>query len=384
MKKVLIGNHALSYGAKLARVNFISAYPITPQTEVVEYLSELCSEGELNARFVKVESEHSAMAACIGSESVGVRSFTATSSQGLALMHELLHWAAGARLPIVMGNVNRAMGPPWNIWTEQTDSLAQRDTGWLQIYASTNQEVLDSVILAYKIAEKIMLPVMVVLDAFVLSHTSEVVDIPAQELVDEFLPEYNPLVKMDVDDPHTFGGLGSPDIYMELRYKIEEAMESATDVIKEAGKDFEELFGRYYGLTECYKCDDAEYLIITSSTIAQTAILAVDELRKKGIKAGLLRVRVFRPFPSVEIADIVKGKKRAVVIDRNISFGKGGIFCDEIKGAIYNKDNMPEIVGYVAGLGGRDVSLNDVIAMFEEGISKNNIDSNIYWWGVKK
>jgi len=211
MRKVIIGNHALSYGAMLSRAQVIAAYPITPQTEVIELLSEMCANGELDAKFIKVESEHSAMTACVGASATGVRTFTATSAQGLALMHEVLHWAVGARTPVVMGNINRAMAPPWTIWTEQTDSLSQRDTGWMQIYCQNNQEVLDSVIQAYKVAEQVKLPAMVILAAFVLSHTSETVEMPEQEKVDEFLPPYELEYKIDPDDPHAFGGLTGPD-----------------------------------------------------------------------------------------------------------------------------------------------------------------------------
>ncbi len=383
MKKVIMGNHALSYGAKLSRVKVIAAYPITPQTEVVELLSIMCASGELDAKFIKVESEHSAMAACIGSESVGARSFTATSSQGLALMHEVLHWAVGARLPIVMVNINMALGPPWTIWTEQNDSLSQRDTGWLQFYASSNQEVLDTVIQAYKVAEQIMLPAMVVLDAFVLSHTSEIVDVPDQEKVDAYLPPYNPPVKMDVDDPHAFGGLTKPDWYYELRYQINDAMEKAKALIKKTGEEFGEFFGRKYGLVETYRIDDADVVLVSSATIASTARVSIDVLREKGVKAGLLRVRTFRPFPTEDIKHYLSGRKMVVVIDRNISFGKSGIFYDETKGAMYNEKNKPPIFGYIAGLGGRDVRVEDIVEIIEDAMRRGEPDRDIYWWGVK-
>ena len=383
MRKVIMGNHALSYGAKLSKVKVIAAYPITPQTEVVELLSIMCASGELDAKFIKVESEHSAMAASMGAESVGARSFTATSSQGLALMHEVLHWAVGARLPIVMGNINRALGPPWTIWTEQNDSLSQRDTGWLQFYTSSNQEVLDTVIQAYKVSEQIMLPSMIVLDAFVLSHTSEVVDVPEQEKVDAYLPPYNPSIKMDTENPHAFGGLTKPDFYYELRYQINDAMEKAKSIIKKTGEEFAEMFGRKYGLTEPYKMEDAEYVLISSATIASTARTAIDALREKGIKLGLLRIRTFRPFPSEEIRDHLKDKKLGIVIDRNISFGKTGIFFDEIKGALYNEKNKPPIFGYIAGLGGRDVKVEDIIQIVEQSIEIKEPEKDIYWWGVK-
>lgn len=383
MKKVLMGNHALSWGAMLSRVQVIAAYPITPQTQVVELLSEICADGRLNAEFIKVESEHSAMAACIGASATGARTFTATSAQGLALMHEMLHWAVGARLPIVMGNINRAMAPPWTIWTEQNDSLSQRDTGWMQVYCQNNQEVLDSVIQAYKVSEKVLLPTMIVLDAFVLSHTYETVDIPEQKLVDEYLPPYNPKIKLDPDEPHTFGGLTDPEGYFELRYLIQEAIEKSKNEWVKTGKEFKNLFGREYGLVETYKIDDAEYLIVSSSTIASTARIAVDRMREKGTKVGLLRIRVFRPFPREEVISIFKNIKKAVVIDRNISFGAEGIFYQEVKSSLYNERNKPPIFGIITGLGGRDIAVEDIISMSEECFKKERPEENIIWKGVR-
>jgi len=383
MKQVIMGNHALSYGAMLSRVQVIAAYPITPQTQVVELLSEICADKRLDAEFVKVESEHSALAASMGASAVGARVFTATSSQGLALMHEIIHWTVGARLPIVLGNINRAMGPPWSIWTEQNDSLSERDTGCIQFYAQNNQEVLDTVIQAFKVSERVFLPSMVILDAFVLSHTSELVDVPEQKLVDEYLPPFAPKYKLDVNEPHTFGGLTGPDGYYELRYKINEAMEEAKEVIKETGKEFGEKFGREYGLVEAYRMDDAETVLVTSATIASTARVAIDELRKEGKKVGLLRVRVFRPFPSEEIRELLSGRKKVALIDRNISFGHGGIFAQEIKSALYNYKDTPPIWGYIIGLGGRDVTVNDIKGIINDTIESDKPEKDIIWKGVR-
>ena len=382
MKLVITGNHTVSYGAKLARAEVIAAYPITPQTEVVEKLANMVSDKELEAKFIKVESEHSAMAACIGASAAGARSFTATSSQGLALMHEMLHWAANARMPVVMANINRSMGPPWNIWADQTDSLAQRDTGWLQFYCSSNQEILDTIIQAYKVCEKVRLPGMVVLDAFFLSHTSEAVDIPPQHLVDKYLPPYDPEYKLDVDDPHTFGGLTGPDWYYELRYKIQEAMDDALDLIKKADDEFKSMFGRGYGLVERYRSDDAETLLIVSGSMAQTAKEAVDIMRKKGERVGLLRARLFRPFPKDEIRDGAKNAKRVGVIDRNISFGSEGIFFQEVKSALCNEKRRVPVHGFIAGLGGRDVVTDDFVNIVSD-LQKKKL-GEIIWVGVKK
>jgi len=366
VKKVIMGNHALSYGAMLARAQVIAAYPITPQTEVVGLLSELCADKLLDAKFIKVESEHSAMAASIGASAVGARAFTATSAQGLALMHEMLHWAVGARTPVVLGNINRAMGPPWTIWTDQNDSLSQRDTGLIQYYCESNQEVLDTVLQAFKVSEseKVLLPAMIVLDAFVLSHTSEVVDMPDQELVDKYLPPYKARYRVHPSDPHSFGNLTGPDRYYELRYKIERSMMEAKKLIKETGQEFEEMFGRQYGLLETYRTEDAEFIVVASATVAGTARTVIDELRSKGEKIGLVRVRVFRPFPFEEIRAALKDAGKVVVIDRNISFGHSGIFFQEVKAAMYNQPKRPPIFGYIAGLGGTDVSpevLEDVV-----------------------
>lgn len=384
MKQVIMGNHALSYGAMLSRVQVIAAYPITPQTQVVELLSELCADKRLDAEFVKVESEHSALAACMGASAVGARTFTATSSQGLALMHEIIHWSVGARLPIILGNINRAMGPPWSIWTEQNDSLSERDTGCMQFYCQNNQEVLDTVIQAFKVSEQVLLPSMIVLDAFVLSHTSEVVDVPDQKLVDEYLPSFNPRYKLDIDEPHTFGGLTGPDGYYELRYKIERAMEDSKKIIKETGREFGEMFGREYGLTESYKMDDAETVLITSATIASTARVAIDNLRKEGKKVGLLRIRVLRPFPLEEIKELLVGRKKIAVIDRNISFGHSGVFAQEVKSALYNNKNAPPLWDYIIGLGGRDVKVEDIEEIVLDTIKSNESKKNFIWKGVRE
>jgi pyruvate/2-oxoacid:ferredoxin oxidoreductase alpha subunit len=383
MKKVIMGNHALSYGAMLARAQVIAAYPITPQTEVVSFLSELCADKKLDADFIKVESEHSAMAASIGASAVGARAFTATSAQGLALMHEMIHWAVGARTPVVLGNINRAMGPPWTIWTEQNDSLSQRDTRIIQVYCESCQEVLDSVIQGFKVAEQVHLPAMIILDAFVLSHTSEVVDMPDQELCDRYLPPYKPEIRLHPSDPHTFGGLTGPDGYYELRYKIQNAMDRAKDLFEETGKEFGELFGRPYGLLETYRMDDAETVIVSSATVAGTARVAVDQLREKGEKVGLVRVRVFRPFPLEKIRSLLKDVKNVIVIDRNISFGHSGIFFAEVKSALYNEPGRPPIHGYIAGLGGRDVTANTVQDIYEDAQKKDQPEEPLVWIGVK-
>lgn len=381
MKLVITGNHAAAYGAKLARPQVIAAYPITPQTEVVEKLALMVADKELKAEFIKVESEHSAMAACIGATAAGSRTFTATSSQGLALMHEMLHWAANARLPVVMVNINRAMAPPWTIWADQTDSLAQRDTGWLQFYCEDNQEVLDTVIQAYKISEAVSLPSMISLDAFFLSHTSEPVDIPDQKKVDNFLPKFNPKYKLDLNNPQAFGGLVTQEWYYELRYKIQKAMDEAKELVGSTGAEYGKAFGRAYGLIEEYRTEAKEVLLVVSGSMVSTARDAVDIMQKSGKKTGLIKVRTFRPFPNEEIQRAAGAAKAIAVIDRNISFGNEGIFFTETKAALANMKNAPKMHGFIAGLGGREIQNEDIIGMAESVISGEAKEFN--WWGLK-
>jgi len=385
MKKVIMGNHAVSWGAQLARVEVISAYPITPQTQIVEELSEMCADGRLPARFIKVESEHSAMAACIGASAAGTRAFTATSAQGLALMHELLHWAALGRLPIVMADINRAMAPGWSIWTDQNDSLAQRDTGWIQLYCETNQEVLDTTIQAFRIAEAVDLPVMLVLDAFFLSHTSEPVDIPDRELVDAFLPPRTPRYKLDVNDPRAFGALVRPENYLEFRRRQQDAMEQALGVIDEVDRDWGRRTGRYYGLLEEYRTDGAELVLVTSGTITSTARHVVDLLREKELAVGLVKLKAFRPFPTELLRETLSGVPRVAVLDRNISPGHGGIFAEELRSALYDLDSAlrPEVFGYVLGLGGRDVTPKVIEDIVHETLGPLSPAREDIWVGVQ-
>lgn len=384
MKTVIEGSHAVSYGVMLSRVQVISAYPITPQTHIVEKLSELCATGELQAKFLKVESEHSAMASCIGASAVGARVFTATSSQGLALMHELLHWASGARLPIVMANVNRALAAPWNIWCDQTDSLSQRDTGWLQFYCESSQEAVDTTIQAFKISEKISLPCMVILDAFYLSHTYEPVDIPDRERVDRFLPRYEPKFRLDPKDPKSFSSLTSPDVFTEMRYQMQQSMEQAKSGILQVDEEYRKIFGRGYGLVEAYRCDDAELVLVASGTVSSTCREVVDQYRDEGKAIGLLKIKAFRPFPSEEIRRDLKGVPKVAVIDRNISFGVGGIFAEELRSALCNEEDRPLIFGYVAGLGGRDITQETISNVIEYTLEQDRPREDILWPDLKR
>ncbi|MDO9529145.1 MAG: pyruvate ferredoxin oxidoreductase [Syntrophales bacterium] len=384
MKKVLEGSQAVAEAVRLAKVSVISAYPITPQTHIVEFLSEYCSDGRLGARFLRVESEHSALAALIGAASSGVRTFTATSSQGLALMHELLHWTSGARLPVVMVEVNRALAPGWNIWTDQTDSLAQRDTGWIQLYCENSQETLDTTLQAFRLAEMVNLPVMVVLDAFYLSHTYEPVDVPEQELVDCFLPPYDPKFQVDTKDPRAFGSLVLPNAYMEMRHNIAMAMEEVLSIFPEIEEDFAGIFGRRYGSVEPIACDDAEIILVTSGTVTSTSRQVIQGLRAKGEKVGLLKVKLFRPFPSEMFRRILRPAKKVAVIDRNFSFGASGIFAQELRAALCNLPGHPPVFGYIAGIGGRDVT-TDILENIYWQTKKNEVpEKESIWMGLQE
>jgi pyruvate/2-oxoacid:ferredoxin oxidoreductase alpha subunit len=344
----------------------------------------MCADGRLDAAFIKVESEHSALAACIGAAATGVRAFTATSSQGLALMHELIHWASLGRLPIVMANINRALAPGWSIWTDQNDSLSQRDTGWIQLYCETNQEVLDTTIQAFKIAEAVDLPTMIVLDAFFLSHTSEPVDIPDQDLVDGFLPRREARFKLDVDDPHAFGALTRPDVYMEIRLRQQEAMDEARNAIARIDAEWGELTGRTYGLVEPYRAEGADLLLVTSGTITSTARAVVNELRARGEAVGLVKVKAFRPFPTAELRTVLAGVERVAVLDRNISPGHGGIFAEEIRSALYDlaPEERPALYGYILGLGGRDVTPDVIHGIVEKTREAGVPEREDLWIGV--
>ncbi|MCX8117995.1 MAG: pyruvate ferredoxin oxidoreductase [Desulfobacterota bacterium] len=383
MKRVITGNQAVAYGVILSRVDVVSAYPITPQTTIVEELSELIASGRLRTRFLKVESEHSAMAALIGASTGGVRCFTATSSHGLAYMHEMLHWASGARLPIVMVNVNRAIGPPWNIWGDQSDSISQRDTGWIQLYCENNQEVLDTIIQAYRIAETVRLPVMVVLDAFVLSHTAEPVEVPSIEEVDAFLPPFCPDFPIDPEEPRAYSVITTPDYFMEFRYKIQRAMEEVPQVMRKVDEEFKSRFGRGYGSIERYGREGAELVLVTSSTVTSTSRMVVQRLAEEGMSVAGLKVKRFRPFPGEEISQAIEGARKIAVIDRNLSAGVGGVFAQELRAALYSREERPVVFGFVAGLGGRDITPERIEEAIHYTREHDRPDGDIVWLGLK-
>ena len=384
VRQFIEGSHAVAEAVRLCRVQVIAAYPITPQTHISERLAELTANRTLPARFIMVESEHSAMACCIGAASTGVRVFTATSSHGLALMHEMLHWASGARLPIVMTNVNRALGPPWNLWADQTDSLSQRDTGWLQFYCESGQEAMDTVISAYRISEKIQLPTMVNLDAFILSHMNEPVTFPDPEQVDAYLPPRNAPFKLDVDNPFSYGLMTSPENYMEFRFEVQKAMENALEAVRLELKEFSEKFGRTYKIVETYRADDTDTILVVSGTMAGTCREAVNILREKGRKVGMAKVKLFRPFPAIDIETILGDRKILVVVDRNLSPGMGGIFAQEIRACLGRLKNGPRIIGAIAGLGGRDVTEQELCELAEDALADRLEEDRIQWINLKQ
>ena len=376
------GNHIAAKAAVMAKPDVVPAYPITPQTTLVEGIANYVASGEFKGEYICVESEHSAMCACIGSSAAGSRTFTGTSSHGLLLMHEMLHWAALARLPIVMCNINRVIGPGWNIWTDENDSLSQRDTGWIQFYCSSNQEIFDTVIQSFKLAEheKVSLPVMISYNAFILSHTSMPVEIPEQTVVDDFLGKYKPQWKLDVNNPITFGNIIGPSGYYKVRNAMKDAHENAKKLIPKIAKEWKEKSGYYHGdFVEKYKCDGAEYILLSMGAIGAESKVAIDDMQKKGIKIGLARVRTIRPSPKEEFVKLGK-QADLIIIDRNISVGLGGALSTEVKSALYNKSDA-NVHSFIAGLGGTDVTYKDIEIICKKAINGKAKESE--WYGLE-
>jgi len=358
MMQVMEGSHAIALAVKASRPNVVAAYPITPQTHIVEDISQLIADGELDAEYVKVESEHTAMSVCVGASATGARTYTATTSQGLALMHEVLFNAAGMRLPIVMTVANRALSAPLNIWNDHQDSISERDSGWIQVYVEDNTEASDMTVQAYRIAEnnRINVPMMICMDGYTLTHTYEPVELLDQELVDDFLPRYEPVDFLTVYDPKSFGMFADPNYYTEFRYKNQKALENAKTVISDVSKAFGETFGRDYGgLIEEYRCDDAEFIIMALGSVVGTVKDTIDDLRDDGTKAGVIKVRTLRPFPSEELRKALEGTQSVGIIDKNVSLGFDGALFSEVRACLYNNGSMPNVYGFIAGLGGRDI-----------------------------
>jgi len=362
------GNHLIAHSANASAVEVVPAYPITPQTQIIEKIAELIAQGKMDAEYIPVESEHSACAALVSASLTGARAFSATSSHGLAYMHEMLHYAAGIRVPVVMANVNRALGPGWNIWCDHQDSISQRDTGWMQVYVASHQEAVDTVIQAFRITEdrSVLVPMMLNLDAFVLSHTYMDADVPTREEVAKYLPPYKPIWKLDPRMPVTHGSVVYPVDFSETRQSLQIGHQNARGVIKKAMAEFQDMFGRWHGdLVETYKLDDARFVIIAMGSIAAESRVAVDRLRSQGKEVGLLRVRFFRPFPNEELRELCAGREGLLVIDRDYSYGNQGALFTETKGAIYGKMDVPA-TNLIVGIGGRDVT-HDLV---EEMVTK--------------
>jgi pyruvate ferredoxin oxidoreductase alpha subunit len=362
MKQFIEGAIAIARTVRLARPGVVSAYPITPQTHIVEELAQLVADGKLKAEFINVESEHSAASVVLGATAAGVRSYTASSSQGLMLMAEVLFNIAGMRLPLVMCCVNRAVSAPINIWNDHQDSMMVRDSGWLQFFAENAQEACDLHIAAYRITEnkEIMLPVMVCIDGYILSHGFEVVDFPEQEKVDAFLPPYDYPFRLNPEKPLTLGVLCGPDYYMETRYAIAETMKDTLKIVPQVFGEFEKTFGRKLVMTERYLMDDADRVFVAMGSICGTIKDSIDEMRKKGEKVGLLKIVSYRPFPEQEIYEALKGIPKIAIIDKSVSLGSTTPLSVEIKAVFQDKPERPQISTFVMGLGGRDITMQDI------------------------
>ncbi len=368
-KRLLTGNHAAAYAVRDCRVQVVAAYPITPQSPVTERISEFVASGEMNARYVCVESEHSAITVCIAASTAGVRTFTASSANGLCLMHEQLHWTAGARLPVVLACVNRGVAAPWTVWTDHQDSMSQRDTGWIQIHVEDNQEVYDSIIQAYRLAERVLIPVMVCYDGYVLSHTAAPVLTEAQETVDAFVPPYEPIIKLDPAQPLNFGLVTMPDPrhdhpgiaeaggYMEIRHRLQQDLAASEADVVEVDETFGEVFGRSYGgVMKTYRTEDAELVILAMGTVASESRVAADLLRERGHRVGVASLRLFRPFPVQTLRWLASAFERIMVIDRALSYGYEGPLASDTKAALYGLTDPAALSCFVGGIGGREIS----------------------------
>jgi pyruvate ferredoxin oxidoreductase alpha subunit len=375
MKQFVEGSHAVAEIIKRCRPGVVSAYPITPQTHIVEDLAQMVADKELSAQFVNVESEHSAASVVLGAQATGVRTYTATSSQGLLLMAEVVFNIAGLRLPVVMTTANRAVSAPINIWNDQQDVMVVRDSGWVLLFAETIQETVDLHLQAYKIGEdpRVMLPVMVNMDGFILTHGMEVVDMPSQEEADNYLTPYQTTYKLDVNDPKTMGYLADPDYYMEIRYMVQKTHEELLTIIPEVASQFKKTFkrGEGNGLIDGYRLEDAEQVFMAMGSVCGTIRDAVDELRAQGKKVGLLRVISYRPFPKDEIVKTLGRAREVAVVDKSISLGACGPLFTDVSAAVAGMGaKAPKVSGFVAGLGGRDITLTTIKEIYERLLGK--------------
>jgi pyruvate ferredoxin oxidoreductase alpha subunit len=382
-------SQAIAEAAMLSNVDVVAAYPITPQTHIVEHLAELVASGELDAEYIPVESEHSAMSACLGAVATGARTFTATAGQGLELMHEVLYVASSMRLPVIMSVANRALSGPLNVWGDQSDLMSVRDTGWIQIVAANGQEAVDNIICAFAIGEdrRVLLPVMVHVDGFYLTHVIEPIIMPEREEVDRFLPPYDYPLPLDTEKPVTMGAFAPPVLYPEAKKAQDVNLRGAMPVILEHWDRFGKAFGRRYGPLEHYRSEGAKILLLTMGSIGDTASAAVDKMRDEGKDIGLVQLRLWRPFPFEEFRNAVRDADLLVVVDRAISFGgPGGPFCSEVRAALYDEEKRPKVTGFVAGLGGRDITVAGFEAMVARGIeiAETGIKQEYETYGVRE
>jgi len=364
------GNEAMAEAMRQINPDVVAAYPITPATEIVMIFSQFVADGLVDTEYVPVESEHSAMSATIGASAAGARAMTGTSSQGLALMYEMLPIASALRLPIVMPEVNRALSGPINIHNDHSDTFGARDFGWIQIFSENSQEAYDNLLQAVKIAEhpQVRLPVMVTTDGFIISHCLEKIEILDDETVKEYIGPFKPYTNLlDVDNPITLGALDLQNYYFEHKRQVAEAMKNSKEIILDIGRDFGRRFGREYGFFEKYKLDDAEIAIVCLGSVAGSVKSVINEYREKGIKIGLLKIRVYRPFPQEEIASQLQNMKAIAVIEKCDGFAaKGGPLLDEIKCCLYDSKNKPKILDFIVGLGGREVTHSQITEIFDE------------------
>lgn len=382
------GAQAAAEAAKMANIDFIAAYPITPQSHISEALAEMVANGELNAAYVPVESEHSAMSACLGAAAVGARTFTATAGPGLELMHEVVYVASSMRYPIVMAVCNRALSAPLSVWGDHSDVMAVRDVGWIQVFAENSQQVFDLILWAFRVGEdpKVLFPVMVHLDGFTVSHVTESVMIPTVADVARFLPEYRYPFALHPDNPITHGAFGLPNIYSEVKLAQEKALRNSMEVIVQGWKEFGDVFGRYYSPVEQYQTEGAKTLLLTVGAFTETSKIVIDDLRSRGEDVGLISLRLWRPFPFKEFLQAVKDAETLIVFDRSISYGgPGGPVFSEVKSALYHEKKRPNIVNFVGGLGGRDVSVNEFKYVIDKGrqIAKEGSDEIFFTVGIR-
>jgi pyruvate ferredoxin oxidoreductase alpha subunit len=386
--KVVEGSYAVAHAVMCCLPDVISAYPITPQTHIVEHLSQMVADGELDSEFLTVDSEFSALSVLVGSSACGARCYSSTTSQGLALMYEVLYNVSGMRLPVVMNVANRAMGAPLNIWNDQQDAIGARDVGWLQIYAEDVQESVDATLQAYKIAEDsdIRLPIMVCMDGFILTHVYEPVELLDKDLARQFLPPYRPEYILDPKHPKTFGAFADPSTYTEFRYQQFEAQEKALDKIEKVAVEFEEVFGRYYGgLLDSYYAEDAEVVIVTLGSVIGTIKDAIDALRSEGKKVGLIKVRSYRPFPVKALRKSLKDASVIAVLEKDVSIGSEAGLLTDLKAALYNSQIRTPVIGFTAGLGGRDITIKDIRRLVDKAeAARKGIESEFEFLSLRK